>query len=142
MQKEDQMKQYPLIESMGCFLIEEGNFIRVQQMAGMNPPIAKRQAYVRADDLEKLLSEGVKVVISEDERESYYSAEIQGFSPKVNYSGGGFTKKGLLINVKPLENVSPVSKEELLKTLKDPMFRDNTSKWNELIERIESQGVE
>jgi hypothetical protein len=122
------MKQYPLIESFGL-KTKRANCAASGIMIDVIEPA----------DLEKLLSEGVNFYCTKlISPENDYVAQSWQY-PKSQHPA---THTFLGINIKPIEKPKPVSKEELLKTLKDPMFRDNTSKWNELISRIESQGVE
>lgn len=123
------MKKYPLIEEFG---------LKVESARFDFDKCSRYDEAVSADCLEKLLSQGIKVQTKVFEFGN--NKEFCKF-----YSGNQInhpTHTALVLNIKPIEKPKPVSKEELLKTLKDPMFRDNTSKWNELISRIESQGIE
>lgn len=123
------MKQYPLIEGLKL------EIIKAHKITDCALP---EDGIILASDLEKLLSEGVKVKGNKMKKDNF--PDNWAFDSK--FEDDTTTHTALLINLKPIEKPKPVSKEELLKTLKDPMFRDNTSKWNELISRIESQGVE
>jgi hypothetical protein len=114
-----EMKKYPLIESL--------------DLEVKHAPIS-RLNFVDADQLENILSEGVKVYGDESE-----SAVWDKFNGEFD------THTALLINIKPTEK--PVTKKEIIEKLEDLLtlnqpvgkFREDTER---LIKRIESQGVE
>ena len=113
------MKKYPLIESLGLTLWSSNGV---------------EWKLVDADELENILSEGVKVwgkdVAPNDE-----------YNFNTNSRFHGYTHTALLINIKLREKPKPVSKEELIDFLKKGPWNFE-QKRDELIERIESQGVE
>ena len=87
---------------------------------------------IKASDLEKLLEKGVEVYGNEDPR--YYTTD---YNPSKTHCA-------LLIGYKPIENQEPVSKSELLKALKAESDKDyliGSTEINELISRIEKNGV-
>lgn len=121
------MKQYPLIEELGL------NIKKAQCMAS-----GRIFDVIEPQDLEKLLSEGVKVYCTKQaSKDTDYIAQSWEYS----YSETPATHTALLINIKPTAKAKPVSKKELCDLLKHYKISD-APEIQDILKRIESQGIE
>ena len=95
----------------------------------------RNELSVNADDLEALLAKGVRVT-----RQDLPLADCWKWGEH-NSQNRSETHTALLVDIKPIQKIEPVSKEELIEALGNFKARNSTGKIEKLIERIEKAGI-